>query len=236
MFRNLINLAGKHLIRYNNPRVVCPPGDIPQSAGQPILVASIMRSGTHLAIDLLLNNFPALANSPLYIDADQYFRWEENRTRYLQNQCDIGTCVMKTHYPQSIPKDKLEVFEQLAKESHVILLHRPIEQTFHSTKTWGLTNDMAEYRRQIDAFYAFWERVAPDCLRVNFDELVNPEKFQLLVEKIASETGLSADQKIRYPVNPNKIMTMVLTKLSTRVFGKRSPVINTGIRSGMSGR
>ena len=34
----------------------------------------MMRSGTHLLIDLILNNFAALRTSPLYIDADRFLR------------------------------------------------------------------------------------------------------------------------------------------------------------------
>ncbi|MBY6211340.1 hypothetical protein KUV95_07225 [Microbulbifer agarilyticus] len=234
MFRSLINAIGTHLVPFTNPRVVCPPGIIPKSSGKPIIVASVMRSGTHLAIDLLLNNFPELAKKPLYVDADQLFRNRVNREKYINNELKIGRCVVKTHFPQAAPEDMRATIEKLVKESHVILLRRPVEQTLRSTQSWGLVNDVDLYKEKVDNFFEYWSGVSNDVLEVNFDELTDREKFPSIVHNVSKLTGLKSTSKTRYPVNPKKIVTMIATKLATRLFGKRAPVINTGIRSGMT--
>ncbi len=234
MFRSLINVIGKHLVPFTNPRVVCPPGIIPKGSGKPIIVASVMRSGTHLAIDLLLNNFSELAKKPLYVDADQLFRSKMNRDQYINNGLQIGRCVVKTHFPQAAPENMRATIEKLVEQSHVILLRRPVDQTLRSTQSWGLVNDVDLYKQKVDDFFEFWSGVSNDVLEVNFDELTDQEKFPEIVQKISRLTGLKAKAKTYYPVNPKKISTMIITKLATRIFGKRAPVINTGIRSGMT--
>ena len=233
--RKLINLAGQYLVPFKNPRVVCPPGPIPKEKGRPVVIASMMRSGTHLAIDMLLNNFPSLINNPLYLDVDQYFRKGKNTSEYLNGEIAIGRCIVKTHYPQSIPEDKLEVMKALISKSDVILLHRPAEQTFKSLKSWGMAEDFALYKKEVEKFYTFWESLAPNCIHVEFNELVEEESFRTLISNLETKFDIEAKKKISLPVNPRNVWKMAVTKLSTRLLGRYSPVINTGIRSGMTG-
>ena len=233
--RKLINLVGQYFVPFKNPRVVCPPGPIPILEGKPIIIASMMRSGTHLAIDMLLNNFPSLVSKPLYLDADQYFRFEEHRTGYLNGDFSIGQCLVKTHYPQWIPSNKLEVMTKLIRNSNVILLHRPAEDTFKSLQAWGMSEDFISYQIEVEKFYKFWDAVAPSRLNVEFKELVQEDSFKDLVLKIERRFGVRAKKRIFFPVNPKHVWTMVATKLATRLLGRYSPVINTGIRSGMTG-
>ncbi|WP_157520050.1 hypothetical protein [Microbulbifer agarilyticus] len=187
-----------------------------------------------MAIDLLLNNFPDLAKKPLYVDADQLFRSQVNREQYINSGLQIGRCVVKTHFPQAAPENMRATIEKLVTESHVILLRRPVEQTLRSTQSWGLVNDVDLYKEKVDEFFDYWSGVSNDVLEINFDELTDREKFPTIVQNISRLTGLKATAKTRYPVNPKKIVTMITTKLATRMFGKRAPIINTGIRSGMT--
>ena len=233
--RKFVNLAGQYIVPFKNPRVVCPPGPVPRCEGKTIIIASMMRSGTHLAIDMLLNNFPALVSKPLYLDADQYFRGEENRIKYMNDEITIGQCIVKTHYPQSIPDNKLEVIKKLAVDAHVILLHRPAKETFKSLNAWGMAEDFVEYQSEVEKFYEFWNVAAPDSLSVQFDELVDEESFRNLIARVESKIGVSPKEKISLPVNPKKVWIMAASKLATRLMGQYSPVINTGIRSGMTG-
>ena len=235
LYRNLINHIGARFLSFKNPRVVCPPGIIPTETGKPIIVASIMRSGTHLAIDLLLNNFPELARKPLYVDSDQFFRCAENRKNFILGEKRFGACVLKTHYPEWLPEEKESVFRRLANESHVIVLRRPIEDTYKSLSSWGIAKDFGRYRKSVDEFYHFWQEAAPHRIEITFSELTDRNSFEALVPKIANEFNICSRRSIRYPVNPRKVGRMVITKLATRLLGKYSPVINTGIRSGMSG-
>ncbi|MBN8429463.1 hypothetical protein JF535_01240 [Microbulbifer salipaludis] len=236
MFRDIVNFLGKNLIPFNNPRVVCPPGPLPTASGKPIIVASIMRSGTHIAIDMLLNNFPSIANSPLYLDADQFFRSKNNREKYLQGNLEIGHCVVKTHYPQLFPEEKNAIFKDLISKSHVILLHRPVDQTYRSLSAWVETQDFEAYKESVSEFYEFWHAAAPDRLDVSFEDLTDPIGFLKLISMVEEKTGLERRSRTKYPVNPKNTWVMIVTKIATRWFGINAPTINTGIRSGMSGK
>ena len=233
--REFINLAGQHIVPFKNTRVVCPPGAVPRSEGKTIIIASMMRSGTHLAIDMLLNNFPTLVSKPLYLDADQYFRNEENRTKYMNNELTIGQCLVKTHFPQFIPANKLEVIRKLAAYSHVILLHRPAEKTFKSLNAWGMAEDFVSYRSEVEKFYKFWSITAPHSLNVEFDEFISEATFRNLIARVENKIGIVPKEKVTLPVDPRNVWGMTASKLATRLLGRYSPVINTGIRSGMTG-
>ena len=53
---DLSNFIGRTVLPFTNPRVVAPPGT-PGHHGRPnLIVATPMRSGTHILIDLILNN------------------------------------------------------------------------------------------------------------------------------------------------------------------------------------
>ncbi|WGL15251.1 hypothetical protein PVT68_10760 [Microbulbifer bruguierae] len=235
MIRYLVNYFGKYFLSFKNPRVVCPPGNLPSVEGKPIIVASVMRSGTHLAIDLLLNNFQSIPKTPLYVDGDQYFRSEVNRTGYLSEGVKIGKCVLKTHYPQRLPAGKREIFQRLASESHVIVLRRPIEETYRSLSAWGVSIEYPQYLDIVSDFYSFWEEAAPHRIEIDFSQLTNKKRFEDLVRRIESETGIVSRKKIKYPINPKHVGKIALTKFATRLMGKYAPTINTGIRTGMSG-
>ncbi len=58
-----------------------------------VVVAAQMRSGTHLLIDLILNNFPVYRESPLYLDLERY-RLSDLETSRIP---DLRGLVIKTH-------------------------------------------------------------------------------------------------------------------------------------------
>ncbi len=237
--RQLLNRIGGHVLPYSNPRVVCPPGGIPRADGQPVVVASIMRSGTHLAIDLLLNHFRELVGRPLYVDVDRLLDEPARRQQFLAGELPIGACVIKTHYPQSPATKRDEEMIRLAAAAKVLLLRRDSDDTYRSQTSWGISehlHDRQVYQESVERFYRFWEANAADCLQLEYDELIDRDRFAALVERVGTFIGLSPSEKLRYPINPKSITQLAATKASTRLLGKFAPVINTGIRSGMTKR
>lgn len=83
------------VLPHNNRRCVAPPGELRPGSGKPVIVSSIMRSGTHLLIDLLLNNFPAYRRMPLYVDLDHALASGLTAADLLHGGC----YVMKSHHP-----------------------------------------------------------------------------------------------------------------------------------------
>jgi hypothetical protein len=59
---DLTHYISTHLLPFTNPRVVCPPGTVTAQGRPNIIVATPMRSGTHILSDMILNNIPAYQN------------------------------------------------------------------------------------------------------------------------------------------------------------------------------
>ena len=90
-----IRRAVSRLLPHNNHRCIAPPGIIGPAGGKSIIVPSLMRSGTHVLIDLLLNNVPGYRRAPLNVDLDHYLAGKNSLDAL--NRC--GSYVMKSHYP-----------------------------------------------------------------------------------------------------------------------------------------
>ena len=82
----------------DSKRVMAPSGSIVAShTSLPlIVVTSFPRSGTHILIDLILNNFTPYRRNPLYVDLDRYIHEGLDVEDLIQK----GGYVVKTHYPE----------------------------------------------------------------------------------------------------------------------------------------
>lgn len=215
----------------SNFQTTCPPGKLTAPDGLPhVLVASLMRSGTHLAIDLILNNFRAYRKKPLYVDLDQYLHVEGSVDELLQ----AGGQVLKTHFPQAIEStDRGDAIRRIRSSSRtrVIILHRDIEDVRRSMGRfgeWGAA-EVAKLDQQAKAFEAAWNSHR-DAHRLSFPDLTHPEKGVATVERLARllDQSPSADPPVlpRPRSHRNRVR---LDKLMTRLVGKASPRINTTI-------
>lgn len=237
MLRGFVNYCGKNILTFNNQRVVCPPGKIPSHKGKSVVVASVMRSGTHLCIDFLLNNFNELATYPLYVDVDRLFDSEKEINRYSSGEILIGKCIVKTHYPQIPEGGRGIAMDKLAKNSIVLLLKRDITSTYRSTKSWGLYPALEkkdDYRDSILRFYDFWHSGGYTLIDVNFEDFFCKDSLELLTNKFADISKMKKNKNMILPTNNKSIMALVLTKVTTRILGKYAPIKNTGIHSGLT--
>lgn len=219
--RTIGRSVGRNLLSFQNSRVVAPPGDLLVRDGQPVIVASLMRSGTHLAIDLLLNNFIALRRRPLYVDLDKYVL--AGRTAYSVKQG--GSYVVKTHFPQAAKMHKAADVCALARESSVLLVHRELTACSESLQRF---NTNCEVDEQIATRHReFWSHYNP--LNIDFEEMVDAEKCKQLLGRISSHLGLPLRDKIILPRGRNSRAAVYTDKALTRILGRRAWRVNTTI-------
>lgn len=213
------------LFPHNNKRCVAPPGMIRRSEGSPIIVSSLMRSGTHLLIDLLLNNFPEYRRSPLYIDIDRYLTSELP----VDDVFACGRYVIKSHFPQFSTSPKSgEILSRIAKTGCVLRPERDLKDVYRSLKDFSYAGSYDDLLREKEESEAFWGRF--NVLRVSFQDLSDPGKTPELVSRISAFSGIRHPDRVVCNFMRHETGKVMVSKLATRILGKRSPYINTTIR------
>ncbi len=214
------------ILAHNNQRCVCPPGVPSAGEGPPIVVASLMRSGTHLLIDSLLNNCSVLRRSPLYIDLDQLLS-RSTPEEALSLIKRSGAYVVKTHYPQLGGDEpaRRRVMEALCELGAAITVTREqgaVERSFAVFSDRDAAIDLSdEYQR----FAEFWSPRA--TLSLSFEDLTG--HWTDAIERAWQATGLTPDPTQRPPLGRSHRYRVYLNKLLTRLVGRRAPMINTTI-------
>lgn len=213
------------MLRPDRPCVTCPPGDPGAANGTPhVVVAAQMRSGTHLLIDLILNNFPVYRENPLYLDLERY-RLSDLETSQIP---DLRGLVIKTHYPHS--SDRVEAaqdIEPLTRRYPVVMPVRDRDERVRSMRRfgdWGAAQSMDPH---IDAFERYWSDVPK--LTLPFRKLLDPEALPEVVHALEQHLGTPA---IASPVGPRPVAQrrrILLDKTLTRLLGAHAPRINTTI-------
>jgi hypothetical protein len=229
---DLTNLIGTRLVPFTNPRVVAPPG-VPGFHDRPnLVVATPMRSGTHVLIDLILNNLPAYRNRPLYVDLDQCLKQARPGRDLLGAVRPRSGYVLKTHYPVGVPAAAADPrFEALVEDAVVLVVHRERADILASLATWLGTGVDPETRfgPQIDAFRDFW---APrPRLDIAFADLFRAAPSEALLDRIADLTGTRRGPRLVPPPPRDARWRIPLDKAATRLLGHRAPRINTTIHT-----
>lgn len=208
-----------------NRRCVAPPGSLPVGEGRPIVVASLMRSGTHLLIDLILNNFASYRRDPLYLNLDAYLI----ERRASQGLMNCGAYVAKTHFPQiPVPDDTLDDLRRFAERAVVLRPVRGLAETHRSLLSFGETRSMEELVACKAAADAFWD--AFDPLDFSFDDLATPSLTADIVTRIAERTGLPLPGRVVVTPDKSQAIRILTAKLLTRLLGHRAPRLNTTIQ------
>jgi hypothetical protein len=213
---------GAKMLPPANRQTTCPPGRLVSCNAPLIIVPSLMRSGTHLLLDSMMNNFLALRHKPLFIDFDAYERAGLPPGPIAQ----INGAIIKTHYPQTpLAAPYLEALKQLIPRAFIITPQRPEAEVRRSLGKWGLfptDKEFADVTRRMDAF---WVPFTP--VTVEFSSLLKREGVAELVRIVAARTRLQ-------PLPPEKMVMpspsrsgVYLDKMMTRLFGRHAPRINT---------
>lgn len=229
----IANYIGNKFVQHESPKVVCPPGELEPGRGKLILVPTLMRSGTHLLIDTIINNFPQYKRSPLYVDLDSLLREPATRDSQVKKLLEGGGYVVKTHYPQRFVHPERELFiREIVAHSTIITIERELEEVFRSTASWSNINSVAqsqeEYINSVARFKSFWNQF--ESLKINFSEIVKRESYSDLVDKIGNYIDAEPRNNTIYPPLPKDRLYVYFVKFLTRTLGRYSPVVNTTIR------
>lgn len=230
------NLIGRKFLTQNQPRVCCPPGPILPGEGPFILVATVMRAGTHLLIDSILNNFPRYRRFPLFINLDGI---PNGRIPELLSS---GGYLIKTHFPQvGDHPDRAPLIEAVARRSRILTIYRDPKATYRSTRAWldeeSKGNDMMSvaeseegYNESLRRFNEFWGRF--EHLQIDFRDLTSPQKQPETIRQIGEWLGQEPRSPMVFPYPKTAKFKVYTAKALTRIVGRRAPVINTTIRFG----
>lgn len=217
-----------------NPRTCAPPARPVRGAGgsatRPVphlLVASIPRSGTHLLIDLILNNFTPYRRSPLYVNLDRWI----GSGRGLEAIEEAAPSVLKAHVPafdRETDDDTLAALRRVAEPALVLRPVRDREDVFASYRSMlpGLTE--AQFEQEVDAFERFWGQETLDVREVPFEDLVREPAAA--VTWVAEQIGWEPPRTPILPRPRAARRRIGMDKLLTRMLGARAPVVNTSIR------
>ncbi len=217
LFMGLRRVAAR-MLSHETPRVMCPPGPVPMGDLPPIVICSLMRSGTHLLIDLLLNNLREYRREPLYIDFDQYVFSGHDRETLRR----AGNCLIKSHAAQRPFDDSVRDLLRELAGGLVVIPQRPREQIRASLSRWNqaLARDAEEKQEEL------WEGMNP--LRIDFRALLDPVSAGKFLQTVRERLGLNPSSAP--PMMPAAATSGVLwDKLQTRLRGSRARRVNTTI-------
>lgn len=220
-------LASKLLPHHGNKKLTSPPATIPVGPGKPILVKSKMRSGTHLLIDLILNNFPQYRQESLYVELDHAYHLGLRESLFE----NLGTCLCKTHFAgleSELVRKK--IVEAVAPQAFIIEPVRDSQAIEQSLRKFILEPDeLNTALEEARLFDDYW--LKHDSLKVSFKDLVTKEGNNRIIEEVARYTGESPILKPVYNRRKSEDANKVLfDKLFTRLFGKKIKRVNTTIQ------
>lgn len=211
------------------------------TCGDPVVVSSYMRSGTHLTIDFLRRNFPAFrsykwpmeANDSLYLPIDALIAqaWGPRRAHRVLRRTERVVC--KTHwcdpdFQNLVDSPTPAVGSWLRERAKVILVHRDPYRTIESVVVWyvftgelssavippgpWLHERLLEWVTRIRA----WQKTSCPLLTISSNSLIGDPAAAL--DRIAEFVGAAPDA--RTPILPPQLRGSWHSRLN-RVFSMR---------------
>jgi hypothetical protein len=211
----------------NHSRVCCPPGKLEPGAKPSVplvVVAAFPRSGTHVLIDLLLNNFPDYRRRPLYVNLDEYI----TQGRDVDELIRVGGYIVKTHYPEpTFSARNAAAYEKVFANAVLLKTTRPGPAIFESFQT------MVEKRRRItlegdlETYRSYWAEKHP--AKFLFDSLIDPERTEEILDHVQKLVGVPRAKVTTPPPPKSQRYRIYVRKLLTRLLGCRLRRVNTTI-------
>jgi hypothetical protein len=230
----LANTIGTRYLSFQNPRVVSPPGMVGHHRRRNIIVATPMRSGTHVLIDLILNNLPDYRTRPLYVDLDQLVKRSRSAPGLYGTLGNDSGHVIKTHFPIAVDPNPAEMARvaALTQKAFVITVRRDEDAILRSLRR--MNSDRASsasfddrVQQDIGAFWAMWADRAD--LEIAFDDLFSSDAISLVLDRIATATSVRRARRLTPPMDATQRWRIYVAKATTRLLGRRAPRIDTTI-------
>lgn len=221
----MIRIIDKILPQQEKRGWCAPQMKIKPRDGRAIIVPSLPRSGTHVLIDLILNNFSAYKDSlPFYIRLHYCI----GNSHYEKDMVSCGSYVVKTHLSEFNPSPEVNRWLQ---ESTILRPVRDIEGLAKSNSLFFRKVAYDDHKKNLLAERAksdsFWSKY--NCHDIEFSKLVNIDCQREIVVNIANITGLELPKRIITSREKSDKYRVYLDKIGTRLLGVKSPVINTTI-------
>lgn len=236
--KDFFGFLGRHVLPYANRRVVCPPGR-PEVHGRPnIVIATPKRCGTHVLIDMILNNMPAYQNQPLYIDLDKAWKRKDLGEDLFGCINTRSGYVIKTHLPVGAPgaADSQRILA-LLDASVVLTVHRNSDAMVRSTARW-MQVETSEVSDAVQADYAnfwgFWQN--RPRIGLEFEELFSTDRMQSVLADLSVQTRVERTARYVPPPAKDRLGSIYMAKAMTRLMGCYAPKIDTTIATLKSGR
>lgn len=218
-----LRVLNSGLLRHDTRRTTCPPGPLVSGDGPLIIVPSIMRSGTHLLLDALFNNFPALRRQPLFVDFDAY----ERAKLPSAPLASLNGVIIKTHYPQvELAPEYVSALKTLAARAIIVMPKRPAEAIRKSLAKWDEHYSPEAFTQLEQRYEEFWKPYAP--VTAGFASLLDAAGVKALISLVAERTKLTP--RSGPPLMPARGRYGIYwDKVLTRMLGRAAPRINTTI-------
>jgi hypothetical protein len=222
--RETLRRFGTRILPHDTRRTTCPPAPLVPGEGPIIIVPSLMRSGTHLLLDALFNNFPALRRRPLFVDFDACERVGRPPGPFTS----VNGVTIKTHYPQvELAGPYSSALTSAAARALILTPRRPAAEIRKSLAKWGENFTAEEFAEIERCFDAFWGPFSP--ITVNFATLLESGGIESLMRLVMERTGLAPGRN-KPPVMPARHRSGIyFDKVLTRLLGRGAPRINTTV-------
>lgn len=224
---------GNFLIRFlsknippNTRKTVCPPGELQTTVQKRslVVIASFPRSGTHVLMDLILNNFPSYRRSPLYVNLDEYIRQGLDVDELIR----VGGYLVKTHYPESTfsALDR-EAYERVFDHALILSPRRSEQQIATSFQRMTDVKRRSEVLTAHRTYLEYWDSRPIQVF--NFSDLINPSATQGILNCISKLLDAQRSPKQVGPPDRKRYLRVMMRKLATRLFGNRLSRVNTTV-------
>jgi hypothetical protein len=177
-----------------------------------------------LLIDAILNNFARYKRRPLYVDLDHLLGDTDTIDRLLA----CGGYVVKTHFPHDGKSTShAEQIQRLIPRAVIISPVRDREAVLRSSLAFGTAHSRSDFSARAAAFADVWG--GHEIHHVHFTRLVDRDHYAALVADLSNWLGIPPNAKLVLPLPKRARAGVYFAKLSTRVLGRASPIINTTI-------
>ncbi len=221
----LVRFLSRHLPP-NTTKTVCPPGPLSASASPLplVVVASFPRTGTHVLIDLILNNFPAYRRDPLYVNLDEYLRAGLPMDDLLR----VGGYVLKTHHPEAtFSAEEQAAYERVFQAAILLMPARPAVDVARSYRRMLGGDRERDLPSALRAYETFWSPLQPEMFA--FAELIDPSFTPAIIARLATILGKPPSARTIGPPSRSSYLRVCLRKLATRLLGNKLSVVNTTV-------